>query len=274
MFAPEITSEDHEAEVSIREFRIDACKASLGWGELLKTDLHFTSFHQYYKAHLIRTSPHRARALGFLPPLHEWVPDYLPVHHDLQPTAWCNWTRPELRGSILDLILKIAVWLGLARGAAAVHLFCDIVRAFSLKKPTDLTDWDRIALLYHFTTIRIPNERINSGLTTPFSHADNSLMSRNTDYLSAIADLSYDCDRVSSAASMDWSDSATLLSQKLPLIRRRLRMSQGQVKTYHDRRVLEYLAQASVEMTLSSKIMLEKRLELDYTVGFSLRGEP
>lgn len=69
---------------------------------------------------------------------------------------------------------------------------------------------------------------------------------------------------------MEWSDSATLLSQKLPIIRRRLRMSQGQVKTYHDRQILEYLAQASVEMTLSSKIMLEKRLELDYTVGLNL----
>lgn len=175
---------------------------------------------------------------------------------------------------MLDLILKIAVWLGLARGAAAVHLFCDIVRAFTLKKPTDLTDWDRIALLYYFTAIRIPNERIHSGLTTPFSHADKAPMSRNTDYLSAIADLSYDRnhDRVSGAASMEWSDSATLLSQKLPLIRRRLRMSQGQIKTYHDRQVLEYLAQASVEMTLSSKIMLEKRLELDYTVSFAFEG--
>ncbi|ODM24044.1 hypothetical protein SI65_01634 [Aspergillus cristatus] len=268
IFFPKTAPEDHKAEVSIREFRIDACKASLGWGEFLKTDLHFTSFHQYYKAHLIRTSPHRARALGFLPPLHEPIPDYLPVRPDAQPTAWCNWTRPELRGSVLDLILKIAVWLGLARGAAAVHLFCDIVRAFSLKKPTDLTDRDRIALLYHFTAIRISNERITSGLTTPFSHADKSLLSRNTDYLSAIADLSYDHDRVSlvsGAASMEWSDSATLLSQKLPLIHRRLRMSQGQVKTYHDGQVLEYLAQASVEMTLSSKVMAEKRLELDYT---------
>lgn len=283
IFSPQTVPEDHKAEVSVREFRINACKASLGWGEFLKTDLHFTSFHQYYKAHLIRTSPHRARAFGFLPPLYQHVPGYVPVHEDIQPTAWCSWHRPDLRGSVLDLILKIAVWLGLARGAAAVHLFCDVVRVFSRNKPTDLTDWDRIALLYHLTAIRVSSDGINSGLTTPFSHADKSLLSeKNTDYLTELADLSnldHDDstlisgvgDRLASMAT-EWSDSATLHSQKLPLIRRRSRLSHGQFKTYHDRRVLEYLtlAQASVETTLSSKIMPEKRLELDYTVSWHL----
>ena len=257
------TPDDRKAEASVREFRMDACRASLGWGEFLKTDLHFTSFHQSYKSSLIDTAPERARAIGFLPPLQPAIPKYVPVHPETEPVAWCTWPREDLRNIILDLILKIAVWLGLARGAAAVHLFCDVVRAFTLKMPTQSTPCDRITLLYRFTALRISCEGIESGLATPFAYDDNALSDKNSDYFTDTEssvrsepdlDISSNCD----SAFMDYFKPSTSGSQKLPHIHHRSRISQGQIKTYHDRDVLETLSQASTERTLSSKMVPEK----------------
>lgn len=191
------TPDDRKAEASVREFRMDACRASLGWGEFLKT------------------------------------------------------------------ILKIAVWLGLARGAAAVHLFCDVVRAFTLKMPTQSTPCDRITLLYRFTALRISCEGIESGLATPFAYDDNELSDKNSDYFTDVEssvhsdhdlDINSNCD----SAFMGYFRPSTSGSQKLPHIHHRSRISQGQIKTYHDRDVLETLSQASTERTLSSKTVPEK----------------
>lgn len=257
------TPDDRKAEASVREFRMDSCRASLGWGEFLKTDLHFTSFHQSYKSSLIDTGPERARAIGFLPPLQPATPKYVPVNPDVEPVAWCNWPREDLRNGILGLILKIAVWLGLARGAAAVHLFCDVVRAFTMKMPTQSTPCDRITLLYRFTALRISCEGIESGLATLFSHDDNVPSDRNSDYLTDAEssvrsendlNISSNCD----SAFMSYFKHSTSGSQKLPHIHNRSRISQGQIKTYHDRDALESLSQASTERTLSSNMVPEK----------------
>lgn len=257
------TPDDRKAEACVREFRMDACRASLGWGEFLKTDLHFTSFHQSYKSSLIDTAPEKARAIGFLPPLQPAIPKYVPVNPDVEPVAWCIWPREELRNGVLDLILKIAVWLGLARGAAAVHLFCDVVRAFTMKMPTQSTPCDRITLLYRFTALRISCEGIESGLATPFSHDDYVPSDRNSDYFtdaeSSVGsendlNISSNCD----SAFMSYFKHSTSGSQKLPHIHNRSRISQGQIKTYHDRDVLETLSQASTERTLSSKMVAER----------------
>lgn len=269
-------SEDRRAEISVREFRMDACRASLGWGEFLKSDIHFTSFHQHYKAHLIATSPERARAIGFLPPLHPSIPKYAPVHPDTEKTAWCEWQHPDLSGSILDLVLKTAVWLGLARGSAAVHLFCDVVRAFSLKKPTKVTHSDRIALLYQFTALRVSCEGIESGLATPYSHEDQSLTNENSEYSTNNLGTTYYTENrtgTSSAShftSRTFFDPATPNSQELPLIHRRSRLNHGKIKLYyHVREVLDSLSQASAEMTLSSKMVPEKHMFSSLAPGYA-----
>ena len=87
---PNSTPDDRKAEASVREFRMDACRASLGWGEFLKTNLHFTSFHQSYKSRLIDTAPEKTRAIGFLPPLQPAIPKYVPVSPDVEPVAWVH----------------------------------------------------------------------------------------------------------------------------------------------------------------------------------------
>ena len=253
---------------------MSACRGTLGWGEFLKTNLHFTSFYQYYRACLIENTPDHARAIGFLPPLQPVIPPYTPLHPDAETVAWCSWSQPEYQDSILDLVLKIAVWLGLARGAAAVHLFCDIVRAFSLKPPSVTTDSDRIALLYHFTSRRISCDGVESGLATPFSHddeeEDRELL--ESDYPGLVADadnevgLTYymgvDPVRQLNAIEVDaffenlngGGDDVELLPwEQLPLLSRRLKITRGQGKLYYDREIVASLYHSSVELTLSSK---------------------
>lgn len=97
------------------------------------------------------------------------VPRYRPIERYTGRIAYCDWAQEGLHDTILDLVLKIAVWLGLTRNAQAVMTFCDVVRAFSLKQPSATTDAHRISLLYSLTTLRISSDGVRSGIATPES---------------------------------------------------------------------------------------------------------
>jgi len=51
-------------------------------------------------------------------------------------------------------MLKIALWLSLARGLPAVHLFCDVVRLFVIDQPSKPTTNEYRRFLWHSIRLR------------------------------------------------------------------------------------------------------------------------
>lgn len=104
---------------------MDACKASTEWTrfppgetELRRRYGHFGTWYGPHK------EPVKPPIENIMPPV--CVSSNLGFEFDNADII----LRRE--GRILSLLVQIAQWLALARGFAAVHLFCDIVRLFSV----------------------------------------------------------------------------------------------------------------------------------------------
>lgn len=169
---------------SLREHRLEAAADTLGWESLPKSGIEFTSFHQFYKSHLRCTDYRKAVKAGFTPPVANKFPtsilEGLPVSIPFWPSS-----RAESR--ILDLIYKTALWLALARGFPAVHLFCDMVRHFTLREPTRPISDERVCFLKGFSEIRISPQAVHIPKDDPpFPFDDNDLADRNPDYFNDV----------------------------------------------------------------------------------------
>ncbi|BDD54587.1 hypothetical protein MAP00_000192 [Monascus purpureus] len=173
--------------LSKRQLRMDACRATLSWDDFCRTDLDFTSFFHYYKAHICKLSPDRAMEMGWLPPKELHLPN-LSLRRDSggrgEGATNTGLSTPS-DGSLnvmLNLMFDTARWLALARGLPAVHLFCDVARLFSGLKPPANADRSRLELLHYFSQIRVTSDGIPTRPPTPFPWQDRSFANRNPDY--------------------------------------------------------------------------------------------
>lgn len=261
---------------------MDGCRASLKWGEFIKSDVHLSSFHRAYVKDMVENDPERARHAGFLPPLTPAVPVFRPINPDSGRVAYCDWEDEDLEGTALDLILKIAVWLGLSRNIYAVITFCDVVRAFSLKRPSENTHHDRISLLYTFSILRIASDRDTSGIDTPESDDDDdgdddgSFNDSNPRFLFDVnnqANLDFHGvralpdERVPQAELNDFFDTAGDSPGPLPPVSRpylldHSRGVSGRAQEYYRRGILDSLLTDTSETTLSSKEIVMPEVSL------------
>ena len=218
---------------------------------------------------MIETDPEKARTMGFLPPLTPAVPEYRPANRGYGDVAYCEWEQEEFKDTVLDLLLKIAVWLGLTRNAPAVMIFCDVARAFTLKRPPSNAHKDRISLLYSFAMLRIADETVTPGIATPESDdADRSPWNDNNPrFLTDVNNqLNLDFHGVRATGTPwlpqpelnDFFDISTynpgpFASVTVPYQLDHSRVLRGRAQTYQRRNVLNDLFERTIGRTFSSK---------------------
>ncbi|PYH50063.1 uncharacterized protein BP01DRAFT_286057 [Aspergillus saccharolyticus JOP 1030-1] len=179
-------SVERSALVSIKQLRIDACKDTLQWDEYNKSTLVFTHFHSAYKALICRDNSDKARNLGWLPPAVMVAPRASSPHAAVGDLAYWPLRQDEKR--IYDLLIRTAIWLALARGLPAVHLFCDIVRVFTFHKPPKDASLAEVAYLRRLTQLRMPveeeeeEEAIHPETQIPLTFQNPSLTTSNDTY--------------------------------------------------------------------------------------------
>ncbi|KAE8396694.1 hypothetical protein BDV23DRAFT_177688 [Aspergillus alliaceus] len=180
IYNPLPVSQARAAMMSMKDIRLRACKASLSWDGFPESDIELTVFHQYYKSHLARCNPSKARASGWLPPSSQKIPRA--STEEAEPGDLAHWPSEYSNNVALNLMLKTALWLSMARGLAAVHLFCDVARHFAIHKPSVVASDDYISYLQLLTQIRISVDGVRSRRSTPFPYRDETLSRYNPDY--------------------------------------------------------------------------------------------
>ncbi|KAL3458058.1 hypothetical protein BJX64DRAFT_292513 [Aspergillus heterothallicus] len=182
-------SVERDSMLSLRQHRIDACRASLYWDSYSGSDIELTSFFRFYKQHISRTEPAKARASGWLPPKSPQTPrlsEQPALEGDL-----ASWASFGIDNEILDLMLKTALWLSVARGLAAVHLFCDIARLFVLDKPSlDLKD-EHLHFLQCLTRHRYSTGGAQFSPSLCVPQESRTFPNRNADYFQDVWKTSY-----------------------------------------------------------------------------------
>ncbi|KAF9886834.1 hypothetical protein FE257_011081 [Aspergillus nanangensis] len=180
IYNPLPVSTERSADMSIKQHRIDACKATLSWDGFRESDIELTTFYQFYKEYVSTYEPAKARASGWLPPKTLEAPHISTKAAKEQDLV--SWPTEHRNNITLSLLLKTAMWLSVARGLAAVHLFCDVARFFTLYKPPKLAKPSYICFLQHLTQLRVSIDGIQSHLPTPFPFRDEVLADYNPDY--------------------------------------------------------------------------------------------
>ncbi|THC93918.1 hypothetical protein EYZ11_006600 [Aspergillus tanneri] len=172
-------STERSSLMSMKQLRIDACRATLNWDGFNQSDIELTSFYHFYKDYIIKTEPAKARASGWLPPLTTEVP-----HSSAEKAKKGDlvvWPSHGCKEDVLDLLLKTALWLSVARGLAPVHLFCDVARLFTIHKPSKTAGDTYVSFLRHLTQMRI-SDGVQSHVSTPVPYRDVKLARLNPDY--------------------------------------------------------------------------------------------
>ncbi|XRM39892.1 hypothetical protein ABZX51_003223 [Aspergillus tubingensis] len=164
IYNPLPVSTERTALLSIKQLRIDACKASLSWEGYMDSAIVFTSFFHAYKAYTCVHKPDKARAWGWLPP-QGLAPPRLSAEI-AQVGDLVKWDFEHENGAF-DLLLKTALWLGMARGLPAVHLFCDVARLFTTHKPSPTANEPYIRFLRHLAQTRVSIAGLKSTPPTP-----------------------------------------------------------------------------------------------------------
>ncbi|KAE8376712.1 hypothetical protein BDV26DRAFT_282421 [Aspergillus bertholletiae] len=180
IYNPLPVSQARAVMMSMRDIRLRACRASLSWDGFSDSDIELTAFHQYYKNHLAKSNPAKARASGWLPPPFPKTPRA--SAEEVEPGDLAHWPSEGSDNISLNLMLRMALWLSVARGLAAVHLFCDIARHFTIHKPSARANDNYISYLQHLTQIRISVDGVRSRRSTPFPYRDETLSRYNPDY--------------------------------------------------------------------------------------------
>ncbi|KAL4788722.1 hypothetical protein BJX76DRAFT_363371 [Aspergillus varians] len=177
-------SVERSAMISMKQLRLDACKATLHWDNFSGSELEFTSFFRFYKAHISKNEPAKARASGWLPPKSPGTPRLSAPEASEGDLA--SWVSYGVEDEVIDLLLKTAMWLSLARGLAAVHLFCDVARLFVLHQPAKTGSNEYRRFLLHIIRFRAPagGAQFSPSVVVP---RDNKVFpTRNTDYFQDI----------------------------------------------------------------------------------------
>ncbi|KKK23527.1 hypothetical protein AOCH_007662 [Aspergillus ochraceoroseus] len=213
------------AIISIKQSRLDACKESLSWDKYTGSDLEMTAFYQLYKSYVSTNDPARARASGWLPPLCPQTPRSSAP--EAQEGDLAKWPASEPTENIHELLLKTALWLGVARGLAAVHLFCDVARLFALTgPPAEVTD-EHLCFLQNLTHLR--SEGTRAFLSPPLPCDATTLPTRNMDYF---ADVQRSGHRLMTGLmdnmTLNWKDGSTKFNLSSPPRNRRSRQREMQ----------------------------------------------
>ncbi|KAI9372798.1 hypothetical protein BJX61DRAFT_533687 [Aspergillus egyptiacus] len=173
-------SVERTAMLSMKRIRMDGCRATLCWDSFNGSEIEFTAFFRFYKAHISRTQPEKARASGWLPPSNPQTPRLSApeaVEGDL-----ASWSSHGVENEIFDLLLKTAMWLSIARGLPAVHLFCDVARLFVLNGPQEKADDEYRCFLTYLTRIRAVEEGTQPPPSPLVFRDDEAFPTRNIDY--------------------------------------------------------------------------------------------
>lgn len=168
----------------MKQLRLDACNATLHWDNYHGTDIEFTSFYRYYKAHISETQPEKARATGWLPPISPGTPR--PSAEEASEGDLVSWLSHGVDNEILDLLLKTALWLSLARGLAAAHLFCDVARLFILNEPATPIADEYGRYLLKLIRLRTSCEGAQFSPSAPVPREIDVFPDRNVDYFQDI----------------------------------------------------------------------------------------
>ncbi|RAL00501.1 uncharacterized protein BO80DRAFT_100581 [Aspergillus ibericus CBS 121593] len=180
IYNPLPVSMERTALLSIKQLRIDACKASLSWDGYMDSAIVLTSFFHAYKAYTCKHKPDKARAWGWLPPRGLTPP---PLSAEKARVGdLTEWSFKINKNGVFDLLLKTALWLGLARGLPAVHLFCDVARLFTTHMPSKKANETYVRFLRHLTQTRVSIGGIKSAPPTPIPYKNKSEAKSNDDY--------------------------------------------------------------------------------------------
>ncbi|EKV11428.1 hypothetical protein PDIG_50650 [Penicillium digitatum PHI26] len=115
----------------LREYRLQACKGTLYWERWPPVAAQYDKEARSAKQSIIDNDRQAAQNLGFLPPESPQLPKVL---ISTQPgiELACITDLEHYDDQIMITVVRISQWLALARGFPAVHLFCDIVRLFTI----------------------------------------------------------------------------------------------------------------------------------------------
>lgn len=168
---------------SMKQLRLDTCRATLQWDNFNGSELELTSFFCFYKEHIMKTEPAKARESGWLPPKSPGTPRL--SAEEASEGDLASWASHGVENELIDLLLKIALWLSLARGLPAVHLFCDVVRLFVMDQPSKPTTNEYRRFLWHSIRLRAAT---GAALLSPSPVVpDNkNFPTRNVDYFQDI----------------------------------------------------------------------------------------
>ncbi|KAJ6190899.1 hypothetical protein N7519_000920 [Penicillium mononematosum] len=115
----------------VREYRLQACKGTLYWDRWPPVEEQYDKNAQATKQFIIDNNPKVAEILGFLP-LENSRPPAALISTQPGIELACITDLEHYDDQITILLIRISQWLALARGFPAVHLFCDIVRLFTI----------------------------------------------------------------------------------------------------------------------------------------------
>ncbi|KAL2863873.1 uncharacterized protein BJX67DRAFT_362391 [Aspergillus lucknowensis] len=182
-------SVERTAMLSMRQLRMDACKATLYWDNFNGSELELTSFFNFYRAHVSKHEPDRARAAGWLPPKSPQTPrQSAPEAGEGDLASWISY---GVENEVADLLLKTALWLSVARGLAAVHLFCDVIQFFVPHSPSKDIDDCYLHFLEYLTRHRSCTGGIQFEPTPLIPEDNDTFPVRNIDYFEDVWRTSY-----------------------------------------------------------------------------------
>lgn len=165
--------------MSMKEVRIEACRATLSWDGFAPAEIELSRFYQRYKTDVIKSRPAKAREVGWLPPFTTEVPrSSSDMAREGDLVVWPAHGGDE---KLFNLLLKTALWLSVARGLAAVHLFCDVARLFTARGPSQVAGEDYVSFLRYLIQVRA-TDRVNSNLSTPLPYTEDTKTPDNPDY--------------------------------------------------------------------------------------------
>ena len=165
--------------MSMKEVRIEACRASLNWIGYAQAEIELTKFYHFYRHDLIKNRPEKAREEGWLPPTTTKLPhSSTEMAEEGDLVVW-----PAHRGNekLFKMLVKTALWLAMARGLAAVHLFCDVARLFTSHEPSSEANKAYIDFPRRLTQIRA-NDGSQSDTGASCSYSDSLMAKWNPGY--------------------------------------------------------------------------------------------
>ncbi|OQE02594.1 hypothetical protein PENSOL_c002G10975 [Penicillium solitum] len=122
---------EQKATKHIREYRLEACRGTLYWDRWPPVAEQYDKEALAAKQSVFDNDPKAAQTLVFLPPENPQRPAVLISSQPGIELARIT-DLDHYDDQIMVILIRIIQWLALARGFPAVHLFCDIVRLFTI----------------------------------------------------------------------------------------------------------------------------------------------